>query len=106
MQLSLHRVSEFGAGATMCRWSLARPRDHSDGSGKSRSSPVNRSPDWPLVREGTALPTMEQRKVLIVDDSPLLRSVLRAGIEATPDLRVAGEAADGQAAMQLAKQLR
>ena len=43
--------------------------------------------------------------VLIVDDDNLVRAGLRMMIETQPDLVVAGEAADGEAAIQLASQL-
>lgn len=43
--------------------------------------------------------------VLIVDDDNLVRAGLRMMIETQPDLIVAGEAADGEVAIQLASQL-
>jgi two-component system chemotaxis response regulator CheB len=45
-------------------------------------------------------------RVLIADDSPLVREVLRQGISAEPDMEVVGEAADGAQAVTLAAQLR
>ncbi|MGE4299656.1 MAG: chemotaxis-specific protein-glutamate methyltransferase CheB [Desulfovibrionaceae bacterium] len=39
--------------------------------------------------------------VLIVDDSPVVRAALRAIIESDPDMRVAGEAHDGRAALAM-----
>ena len=44
--------------------------------------------------------------VLLVDDHPLMRAALRACIQAEPDLRLVGEAADGLAAVELAERLR
>jgi DNA-binding NarL/FixJ family response regulator len=44
--------------------------------------------------------------VLLVDDEPLVRAGLRAVLEAQPDIRVVGEAADGAAAIPLVRQLR
>ena len=44
-------------------------------------------------------------RVLIVDDSPLARSMLRAVIARFPELEVVGEAGDGLAAEELVKQL-
>lgn len=45
-------------------------------------------------------------KVLIVDDHPATRDGLRIAIMAQTDLRVAGEAATWQSALQLARELR
>jgi two-component system chemotaxis response regulator CheB len=39
-------------------------------------------------------------RVLLVDDSPSVRAVLRRFFRRTPDIEVAGEAADGEAAVQ------
>src|SRR6476620_11599944 len=44
--------------------------------------------------------------VLIADDQPLMRSALRICLDAEPDLRVVGEAADGAATVRLAERLR
>ena len=44
--------------------------------------------------------------VLVVDDSPFMRLALRRIIEAEGDLRVVGEAADGEAAVEAATRLR
>ncbi|WAL93507.1 response regulator [Streptomyces sp. Je 1-369] len=44
--------------------------------------------------------------VLLVDDEPLVRAGLRAVLEAQPDIRVVGEAADGAAVIPLVRQLR
>ncbi|MFJ4923086.1 response regulator [Streptomyces sp. NPDC088725] len=43
--------------------------------------------------------------VLLVDDEPLVRAGLRAVLEAQPDIRVVGEAADGAAVVPLVRQL-
>ncbi|MET7369214.1 response regulator transcription factor [Streptomyces sp. NPDC005566] len=44
--------------------------------------------------------------VLLVDDEPLVRTGLRAVLEAQPDITVVGEAADGAAVIPLVRQLR
>jgi DNA-binding NarL/FixJ family response regulator len=43
--------------------------------------------------------------VLVVDDQPLVRSGFRMVLEGRPDLELAGEAADGEEALQLAHEL-
>lgn len=45
-------------------------------------------------------------RVLVVDDSTMVREVLRSMIEADPKLAVCGEAADGYTAVDLARDLR
>lgn len=45
-------------------------------------------------------------RVLLVDDSPLIRSILRDIFLATPDITVAGEAANGREAVELTEKLR
>ena len=45
-------------------------------------------------------------KVLIADDHAIVREGLRAILEAQPDIEVVGEAVDGQAAVEKAKQLK
>ncbi|MET4645357.1 response regulator transcription factor [Streptomyces sp. NBC_01724] len=44
--------------------------------------------------------------VLLVDDEPLVRAGLRAVLEAQPDIKVVGEAADGAAVIPLVHRLR
>ncbi len=44
-------------------------------------------------------------RLLIVDDSPLIRSVLRSVLAASPEITVVGEAADGLQAQALVRQL-
>ncbi|WP_299536992.1 response regulator transcription factor [uncultured Streptomyces sp.] len=44
--------------------------------------------------------------ILLVDDEPLVRSGLRAVLEAQPDIEVVGEAADGAAVLPLVRRLR
>ncbi|MEU4153115.1 response regulator transcription factor [Streptomyces sp. NPDC026659] len=44
--------------------------------------------------------------VLLVDDEPLVRAGLRAVLDAQPDIKVVGEAADGAAVIPLVRQLR
>lgn len=45
-------------------------------------------------------------KVLLVDDSPLVRAVLRDILHATPDIVVAGEAGNGEEAVALTQRLK
>ena len=45
-------------------------------------------------------------RVLVVDDSPLIRAVLREAFERTHDLEVVGEAGDGRKAIELVRGLR
>jgi two-component system chemotaxis response regulator CheB len=45
-------------------------------------------------------------RVLIVDDSPVVREVLREGLSREPDIEVVGEAGDGAQAVSLATDLR
>src|SRR5947208_2865945 len=49
---------------------------------------------------------MRRIKILLADDHTLVRQGLRALLEAERDLAVAGEAATGRQAVQLARQLR
>jgi DNA-binding NarL/FixJ family response regulator len=44
-------------------------------------------------------------RVLVADDQPLVRSGFRMVLEERPDLELAGEAADGEQALQLAAEL-
>jgi DNA-binding NarL/FixJ family response regulator len=46
-----------------------------------------------------------EKCVLIVDDSPVIRRVLRGAIETIPDCKVCGEAVDGRDAIQKARDL-
>jgi DNA-binding NarL/FixJ family response regulator len=48
----------------------------------------------------------EEIDVLIADDRPMFREGLRRVLEATPGLRVVGEAADGEQTLKLARQLK
>ena len=44
-------------------------------------------------------------RLLIADDQPLMRAGFRAVLEATGDMEVVGEAADGEQAVELARRL-
>jgi DNA-binding NarL/FixJ family response regulator len=44
--------------------------------------------------------------VLIADDQPLMRAALRLSLTSEPDIELAGEAADGQQAVELAQRTR
>jgi len=44
-------------------------------------------------------------RTLLVDDQPLIRSGIRALLDSEDDVEVVGEAADGQAGVELATQL-
>lgn len=46
------------------------------------------------------------KKILIVDDSAVLRRSLRSCIERIPDWEVCGEAGDGRLAVEMVKQLQ
>jgi DNA-binding NarL/FixJ family response regulator len=45
-------------------------------------------------------------RVLVADDQAIIRTGLRIMLDAQPDIAVVGEAADGRAAVQLARELR
>lgn len=49
---------------------------------------------------------MNKARILLADDHVVLRSGLRRLLEAQPDLAVAGEAADGGEALELAREVR
>jgi DNA-binding NarL/FixJ family response regulator len=48
----------------------------------------------------------ENIRILIADDHPIVRKGLRLSVEEDPALKVVGEAADGQAALDLIRKLR
>lgn len=48
----------------------------------------------------------EQIRILIADDHPIVRKGLRLSVEEDPGLKVIGEAADGQTALELIKKIR
>ena len=54
----------------------------------------------------TAAPARTEVRVLIVDDSAVVRRVLKTLLETDPDIRVIGMAADGGEAVELTAQLR
>ena len=48
----------------------------------------------------------DEIRILVADDHPIVRKGLRFNIEEDPGLKVVGEAADGQAALDLIRKLR
>lgn len=46
------------------------------------------------------------KRVLVVDDSMIMRTILKGIISADSDLEVVGDAGDGEAALQKAKELK
>lgn len=63
----------------------------------------------PVFAVGTGAPDLAKRRettVVIADDQELLRAGFRVIIDAEPDLRVVGEAADGRAAIELVRRRR
>ena len=48
----------------------------------------------------------EEIRILVADDHPIVRKGLRLSIEEDPGLKIVGEAADGQAALDLIRKLR
>ncbi|HEY6896183.1 MAG TPA: response regulator transcription factor [Rhodocyclaceae bacterium] len=51
-------------------------------------------------------PAPEVIKLLLLDDHPLVREGLKARLDATRNLRVVGDAGDGEAALELAERLQ
>lgn len=49
---------------------------------------------------------MEQLRILIADDHPTVRLLMRTIVESVPDWRVCGEASNGLAAVQMSGRLR
>jgi len=58
--------------------------------------------------KGVVLSTSQPARirVLVVDDSPVVREVLREGLSREPDMQVVGEARDGAQAISMASELR
>jgi two-component system chemotaxis response regulator CheB len=73
---------------------MARARDSTRGHAEGRGTAASATGQPARIR------------VLIVDDSPVVREVLRAGFSREPDLEVVGEAGDGSQAVRLATDLR
>ena len=48
---------------------------------------------------------MEQTKIIIVDDEPLFRELLHRTLSAQPELKVVGEAVDGESAVKIAEDM-
>jgi CheY-like chemotaxis protein len=59
-----------------------------------------------VAAAGHDLPSGTRRRVLVVDDSPMMRRLVREIIAADPDFELAGEAADGRAALAAMASLR
>jgi DNA-binding NarL/FixJ family response regulator len=51
-------------------------------------------------------PPVSPVRILIVDDHPLIRQIIRLGCEGRPDLEIVGEAADGHQALAMARELQ
>jgi two-component system, chemotaxis family, chemotaxis protein CheY len=49
---------------------------------------------------------MRKKMILVVDDNPLVRRSMRSSIEQHPNLRVCGEAENGEAAVRMFRKLR
>ena len=49
---------------------------------------------------------MKKLRILLADDHPILRDGLRQLINGRRDMRVVGEAADGEEALRLARELK
>ena len=54
----------------------------------------------------TPRPKAALRRVLVVDDHPVLRGVVRLACNASPTLEAVGEAEDGRTALELCRQLK
>ena len=57
------------------------------------------------VEQARKKDAMRKISILVVDDHPFFRQGLRDVLEAEPDLRVAGEACDGEQALRLTQEL-
>jgi DNA-binding NarL/FixJ family response regulator len=90
--VNLHLVKPVAPGILL--WALSRAR--AAGAGRV---PAPTAPPVPPA------PVAEVVRVLLADDHPVVRTGLRALIDAQPGLAVVGEAADGPAAVALAAEL-
>ncbi len=73
-----------------------------------RSSPSKLESTPEVVKPPTPEPGQRgaRRRILIVDDSADIRTLLRAQLELVPSLEVVGEAANGEEAVYLARELK
>src|ERR1700683_1972891 len=65
-----------------------------------RSSCGSRCSDGPCARSPLTVPTPLKTRVLLADDHAVVRSGLRAVLEAEPDIEVVAEAQDGMEAVE------
>ena len=92
---------------------------HSPGSGDDRlilsvslqgpestAPPLSTMPVSPITGLAAKSPGTAALRILMVDDHPLVRQGMRGVVDGFENMRVVGEAADGQEAVQLAESLR
>ena len=74
---------------------------------RDRTAPaLSATPVSPVSGVAAKAPGTAALRILMVDDHPLVRQGMRGVVEGFENMRVVGEAADGQEAVQLAESLR
>src|SRR4051812_36575996 len=68
---------------------------------KALGSPASFKNRFDMNPSGSNPETMERKRILIVDDHPMMRAGLIQLINKQPDMEVCGEAGDPEGAMQL-----